>query len=336
MRDPRRAPGLALLTAVLGTAAALTSAAQPAVAAPLATSYVLEPTASPTPSVQVKASAWTYRRLDHPARIAVEDGRTRPVAVFTFGARTVNVRGSLRTFKEPATTSAVVRSRTRVRLLAQPFTGPVPVTWLKAQLTSKRRDVLRTALQYVTGAPTVRNSQGAVVSSDAGYGPIVNGSRQEGSDFNDYLGVSWAYPSGSDAPESDQRGDLDCSGFVRMVFGFRFHVPMSLDTDQVDLPRRSAWMLASAPGVVTVPDTGKVPSTRRLAPGDLLFFDADTGDGAAVDHVAIYLGRDNHGDPRFVSSRKSVNGPTMGDAGGNSLLSGSGTYAHTWRAVRRI
>jgi cell wall-associated NlpC family hydrolase len=336
MRDPRRARGLVLLTAVLGTAATLGSAAQPAAAAPMSTAYVVEPIASSTAAARAAASTWTYRRLDHPARIVVDDGRTRPVAVFTFGARTVNVRGSLRTFKEPATTSAVIRSRTRVRLLDQPFTGTVPVTWLENQLTSTRRDVLRTALQYVTGAPTVRNSQGQVISSDAGYGPIVNGSRQEGSDFNDYLGVSWSYPSGSDAPESDERGDLDCSGFVRMVFGYRFHVPMSLDTDKVDLPRRSAWMLASAPGVVTVPDTGKVPSTRRLAPGDLLFFNADTGDGAAVDHVAIYLGRDNHGDPRFVSSRKSVNGPTMGDKGGNSLLSGSGTYAHTWRAVRRI
>jgi cell wall-associated NlpC family hydrolase len=336
MRDPRRAPALVLLTAVLGATAALTSGAQPAVASPLATSYRAGSTVSATAPAQASASTWTYHRLRYPARIEVDDGRARPVAVFTYGARTVNVRGPLRTFKEPATTSAVVRSHTRVRLLSKPFTGTVPVQWLRDQLSSTRRDVLAVALQYVTGAPTVRNSRGAVASSDAGYGPMINGSRQEGSDFNDYLGVSWSYSTGTDAPESDQRGDLDCSGFVRMVFGYRFHVPMSLDTDKVDIPRRSAWMLASAPGVVTVPDRGKVPSTKRLAPGDLLFFDADPRDGHAIDHVAIYLGRDNHGHPRFVSSRKSVNGPTMGDKGGNSLLSGTGTYAHTWRAVRRI
>jgi hypothetical protein len=335
MRGLRRAPGWALLTALLGALSALSSATGPAAATPRATSLAQEPT-SITATPVAKASRWTYRHLHHPRRVVVKDGRRRPVAVFTYGARTVNVRGPRRVLKERATTKAVVRSHTRVRLLKTPFTGVVPVSWLRQELDNTRPDVLHIALQYTTGAATVRDSQGHVVSSDAGYGPMVNGSREEGSDFNDYLGVSWTYDSGVDPSEADQRRDLDCSGFVRMVFGYRLHVPMSLDTDGTDLPRRSAWMLESAPGVVTVPDKGKVPSTRRLEPGDLLFFDADTGDGAAVDHVGIYLGRDNHGAPRFVSSRKSVNGPTMGDEGGNSLLSGSGTYARTWRAVRRL
>jgi cell wall-associated NlpC family hydrolase len=266
----------------------------------------------------------------------VEDGNRRPLAVFTYGARTVNVRGAARRLAESASTRPFVRSRTRVRILPKPFSGRVPVRWLRRERRDSRPDALAIALQYVTSAPTVRDSAGDVVSSDAGYGPWVGGTRQEGSDFNDYLGVQWTYQSGVDDPESDERGDLDCSGFVRMVFGYRLHVPMTLDTDGTDLPRRSAWMLASAPGVVTVPDTGHVPSTRRLAPGDLVFFDADSSDGTAVDHVGIYLGRDNHGAPRFVSSRKSVNGPTMDDVGGNSLLSGRGTYALAWRAVRRL
>ena len=37
----------------------------------------------------------------------------------------------------------------------------------------------------------------------------------------------------------------------------------------------------------------------RLAPGDLVFFDADSSDGTQIDHVGIYLGRDTGGNYRF-------------------------------------
>jgi cell wall-associated NlpC family hydrolase len=122
-----------------------------------------------------------------------------------------------------------------------------------------------------------------------------------------------------------------------MVFGYRLGVPLGLDPDGVRLPRRSVQMLEAAPGVVTVPDTGTAPSsTNKLAPGDLLFFDGSTDDGTAVDHVGIYLGRDSAGAPRFISSRKTVDGPTMGDVGGKSLLTGTGLYAGAWRAARRV
>ena len=177
---------------------------------------------------------------------------------------------------------------------------------------------------------------GSVLADDADYGPMQpDGTRAEGSDFNDYLGKAWSYGPTVDEPEADQAGALDCSGFVRMIFGHRFNIPLALGPDGSRLPRRSTQMLSSAPGVVTIRDTGTRPSSlAKLAPGDLVFFDGSSDDGTLVDHVGIYIGRDNSGAPRFISSRKTANGPTLGDVGGRSTLTGTGHYASTWRAAR--
>ncbi|MEV3912958.1 hypothetical protein [Streptomyces canus] len=70
-----------------------------------------------------------------------------------------------------------------------------------------------------------------------------------------------------------------------------------------------------------------------------MLFNADSGDdrvSPTLDHVGIYLGLDAVGRRRFLSSRKTANGPTMSDLGGASLLDGSGTYAKTLHTVRRI
>ena len=301
-----------------------------------------KPGSGTTTSTTSTTSTWTFKSLSNPSRVQVLDGGTQPVATFTVGARTVAVRGPSRTFAEPGSTTATVTSTTWVRLLPAPFSGTVDQEWLRLALEDRSADVLATATQYATGAPTVTAADGSVLSSDASYGPLQpDGTRAEGSDFNDYLGVTWTYTTSSgtttDAPEADQRGALDCSGFVRMVFGHRLGVPMTLAPDGARLPRRSFEMLASAPGVVTVPNTGSRPSsTSALAPGDLLFWDASTNDGTQVDHVGIYLGTDSAGAPRFISSRKTVDGPTLGDVGGKSLLSGTGLYATSWRAARRL
>ncbi|MEV5080441.1 hypothetical protein AB0K74_16940 [Streptomyces sp. NPDC056159] len=78
-----------------------------------------------------------------------------------------------------------------------------------------------------------------------------------------------------------------------------------------------------------------------LQPGDLVLFNADSGDDGdpptvTVDHVEIYLGRDAVGKRRFLSSRKTVNGPTMADLAGASLLDGTGLYAESLHTVRRV
>jgi cell wall-associated NlpC family hydrolase len=283
------------------------------------------------------ATSWTYRKLTAPSRVQVLDAGSAPLATFTVGARTVTLRGATRVFAEP-TTPHTVTSATWVRLLPKPFGGTVDTAWLRGALADTSPDILATAAQYVTGAPTVRTGAGAVLAGDADYGPLQSdASRAEGSDFNDYLGAPWSYGATTDQPEADQAGALDCSGFVRMVFGYRARVEMTLGPDGIRLPRRSPHMLSSAPGVVTIRDTGARPvSTSALAAGDLVFFDGSTDDGALIDHVGIYLGVDSSGAPRFVSSRKIANGPTMGDLGGKSILSGTGYYAQAWRAARRL
>jgi cell wall-associated NlpC family hydrolase len=260
------------------------------------------------------------------------------LATFTVGSRTVTLRGAARTLAEP-NVAATVRTNVYVRLLPVAFGGVLDPVWLKSALASTGPDVLKTALQYVYGAPTVRNSAGVRIAGDANYGPLLSdGTRQEGSDFNDYMGVKWTYGSTVDAPESNQYGSLDCSGYVRMVYGYRWGFGLTLNPDGKRLPRRAVWMAGSTgPGVTIVVNSGAQASvSAAIRPGDLVFFDAATDDGTAIDHVGIYLGRDTGGHARFISSRKKPNGPTLGDVGGTSVLDGTGHYAKSFRSVRRL
>src|SRR6185295_15129082 len=130
---------------------------------------------------------------------------------------------------------------------------------------------------------------------------------------------------------------LDCSGYVRILFGYRGGLTLGLAPDGQTISRRAYQILDSAPGVVTIPNRGtRVDAFSLLDPGDLVFFDADPTDGPLVDHVGIYLGPDAEGHQRFISSRKTPNGPTLGDVGGRSILDGRGLYATSLRAARRL
>lgn len=284
-------------------------------------------------------SGYTFKRATSPARTLVYDAAGKLVATYTDSARTVTIVGPSRTFAEAAFTTATVTTTAWVRLLPAPFSGVVDTAWLTARRADASPDLLAVAFQYGYGAPTFTDGTGRRIAGDADYGPLqADGTRAEGSDFNDYLGVSWTYPGSVDVPEADQLGSLDCSGFVRMTFGYRSGIPLSLATDGgASLPRRAVQMESASPGIVLIANSGAVPTSRSmLAAGDLVFFDASTDDGTAIDHVGIYLGRDNGGHDRFLSSRKSANGPTMGDLSGKSILDGTGYYATGFRAARRI
>lgn len=283
------------------------------------------------------ATSMVFTRAKNPMRTVVTSSDGTWIATLTDGSRTVALAGPARTLSEPDV-EARIDSSTWVRLLPTSFTGTVDVTWLNAAAADRSPDVLATALEYVAGAATVTTGDGLVVSSDASYGPIQpDGTRQEGSDWNDYQGVEANYASGVDRPEASQIGSLDCSGFMRIVWGVRHGIPMTLEPDGVSLPRRAVQMAQAAPGVLVVPDRGtQVTDFRRLQPGDLVFFDASGDDGTDIDHVGMYLGLDNSGRHRFVSSRKSIDGPTMGDYRGRSVLDGTGLYAGAFRAVRRL
>jgi hypothetical protein len=287
------------------------------------------------PATGHAAPTFTYTRLNKPPRTVVTDPQGAWVATFTDGARTVTVAGPERTFAEPMATSVI--STTWVRILPAPFAGAVDEAWLNARLVDSTPDVLALAMQYLVGAPDILDETGLRIAGDADYGPLVNGERQEGSDFNDYLGVPWTYGDIVDQPEVAQYGSLDCSGYTRMVWGYRSGMPLSNAPDGLGIPRRAFEILASAPGVVTIKNKGvQVKNLGKLLPGDLVFFDASIDDGTQIDHVGMFLGLDTSGHYRFISSRKTINGPTMGDTGGKSILDGAGFYATAFRAIRRL
>lgn len=285
------------------------------------------------------ASTYAYSRDKHPARTVVTDSAGQWVGTFTDGSYTVSLAGPTRTFSEPTATYPV-STDVWVRMLPAPFDGSVDASWLDRETADTTADVLATAMQYIGGASNLLDSTGLRIAGDASYGPLLaDGTRQEGSDFNDYLGIPWLYGLTVDWPETAQYGSLDCSGFVRMVFGYRIGLPLALAPDGRGIPRRSYQIYQSAPGRVVVSDSGTVPGSSdfaKLAAGDLVFFDASTNDGTQIDHVAIYLGRDTGGNYRFISSRKTIDGPTLGDYAGKSVLNGTGHYATSFRAVRRL
>ncbi|MFC4332678.1 hypothetical protein ACFPC0_33915 [Streptomyces andamanensis] len=241
-----------------------------------------------------------------------------------------------------------------VRVLPEPFDG----TWtaelertVRGWAGSTAPDVLAHAAMFLAGAPAVTAgdgpAQGRQVLGEAGYGYLdPHGYRYEGADFHEYMGIGWTFPDGAHTgPSSKQVGNLDCSGYTRMVYGHHMGVPMAAgaDTSGERIPRTSRDMADHTPGVLVDRTDGTAPpAADRLQPGDLVLFDADSGDDdpdrqiVTVDHVGIHLGTDATGRRRFLSSRKTVNGPTMSDLGGASLLDGTGTYATSLHTVRRI
>ncbi|MFG2874534.1 NlpC/P60 family protein [Streptomyces sp. NPDC048337] len=245
-----------------------------------------------------------------------------------------------------------VTHRHWVRLLDTPYDG----TWTPAVQAAVRGwagslapDALAYAAMFLPGAPQVTSGRkepvGARVLGAAAYGKKdAQGLRPVGADFHDYMARDWPFPEKVVEKEEGQAGSLDCSGYVRMVYGYHMGVPMcaEVDTTKQALPRKSGAMVDYAPGarVVDKPDDGKALATNAaIQPGDLVLFDAsppEPDDEYLVDHVGIYLGLDADGLRRFLSSRKSCNGPTMADLSGASSLDGTGTYALGLRTVRRL
>ena len=243
---------------------------------------------------------------------------------------------------------------TWVRLLDEPYEhGQQPDwDWLAVALADESDDVLATAYDYITGG-----------GNDADYGPLYapgrawevdhddDGTRQEGSDWNDYLGVSGEYPNLTtptiDPPEAHQLGCLDCSGFVRTVYGYVHELPMCLsdsaDFNGLNIPRASSDIMAFGPGVMIASSAIQPPPMTAVMPGDVLGWDADVDNPeeteGEVDHVGIYLGVDSEGNRRFLSSRKVANGPTLGDLGGDSVVDWpdeTNLYSRQLRYVRRF
>jgi hypothetical protein len=163
--------------------------------------------------------------VDDPRRLQVFEN-SEWVATFTPGCYTVTMAGPERTFAETYSNngSAVtvqVQHSTWVRAAPGPVADDVDQRWLALALDANQRgvaDALAIAMQYLRQSTPLHVGD-LQIAGEASYGPLLpDGTRQEGSDFNDYLGLRWLYPADPpDVPETPQFRCLDCSGFMRMV-----------------------------------------------------------------------------------------------------------------------
>lgn len=301
------------------------------------------------------AKAGTWERLDNPARSVLRGPGGEILGAFTDGARTATLKGPSRTFAEAAHTQSRVITEDWVRLMPEPWRkGAEKERWFKEWYEkyagSEEDDVFAIGFQYVVGAPVKKDDQGVPYAGDADFGPLNPNGREgadmrlEQSDFYDYLGIPYTFRDGTTQyPEKARFRSMDCSGFIRTVFGYRARFPLMASDDKGDgLPRTANGMARADVGTDVIELSGKPPRYERptnielLQPGDLVFFWLDARTKERLDHVGIYLGTDTDGHKMFLSSREEVNGPTIGDRGGTSRLDGNGYYATTLRSAKRL
>ncbi|MFE6709598.1 C40 family peptidase [Streptomyces sp. NPDC057695] len=304
------------------------------------------------PSATKGAERWT--RHENPARSVLRGADGRVEAVLTDGARTAKLTGPARTFAEPASTASKVSTTDWVRLMPEPWVkGAEKQKWFKEWYAefagSTEDDLFAFAYQYVAGARQQKDEQGVAFAGDANFGPLnTSGAeggdlRLEQSDFYDYLGIPYPFRNGSvGKPDALRARSLDCSGYMRMVLGYRARYPLrATDAGGDGLPRTANGMARSKEGVNVLPLAGIREEDRptaidQLQPGDLVFFKLDKRTGQRLDHVGMVLGHDTEGHLIFISSREEINGPTIGDVGGVSRLDGNGYYAKTLRSAKRL
>ncbi|MCQ0024607.1 NlpC/P60 family protein [Streptomyces somaliensis DSM 40738] len=296
----------------------------------------------------------TWERLRNPARSVLRGENGDVLATFTDRARTATLTGPSRTFTEPANTESRIVTENWVRLLPEPWKeGAEKKTWFREwfeeNFGSREDDLFAIAFQYIDQAPVKQDDTGIKYAGDAQFGPVnpkgSEGSdyRLENSDFYDYLGIPYTFRNGTTAqPEAARARSVDCSGYIRMVLGYRARYPL-MATDELGdgLPRTSNGMARSKLGVDVIPlgggaESAKPTSIDVLQPGDLVFFELDARTKERLDHVGMYVGNDTDGHKIFISSREEANGPTIGDKGGASRLDGSGYYAKALRSAKRL
>ena len=233
---------------------------------------VAPPTASPEAAKPTEdPDTLAFVRRTDPPRTVVQDAKGDTVAVLTDGARTARLVGPTRTFVEPAFTKRSVVTDAWIRLAPVEWSAGAETAswfapWLTAALADRSPDVFGAAMQYVHGAPAAKDAAGIRYAGDASFGPLSAtdpDGREERSDFLDYLGVPWTFPDGGlRQPQKDRYGDVDCSGFVRLVYGYRMGYPLRVTNNPgPGLPRRAFAIASIGPGVVVVPNKGNCPTT---------------------------------------------------------------------------
>ncbi|MFE3941162.1 C40 family peptidase [Streptomyces sp. NPDC059118] len=305
-------------------------------------------------SSNLKSGKQRWERLRNPSRTLLRGTDGEILASFTDGARTATLTGPSRTFTEPSTTASKVVTEDWVRLMPYQWKKGSEnekwfKDWFKEFFGSEEDDLFATAFQYVADAPVKKDDEGVSYAGDANFGPLnPNGSegndlRLEESDFFDYLGIPYTFRNGTTMqPRTERARSMDCSGFIRTVFGYRARYPlMATDASGDGLPRTANGMARSHRGTDVIELKGIAPADRPknidvLQPGDLVFFKLDQRTKERLDHVGMFLGHDTDGHKIFISSREEANGPTIGDKGGTSRLDGNGYYAATLRSAKRL
>lgn len=287
---------------------------------------------------------YRFEKATSPDRTAVRSRTGVLAAELTHGSRTVVVTAAQRTFTEPAATRAKVVTTSWVYPAPEPFTtsklnDEQYAAWLLARIGGGLDDVLGSACEYVTGRPDLARA-GVKFAGDAGFGLIHNDDTRDGADFYDYLGIPWRWPDGTmSRPSAMWARRVDCSGFLRLVYGYRMGVPLYPRNEDVDGLPRTAYAIAERATSTTIADAQHPDEPprdlSRVAPGDLVFFAAHSDMPTLITHSGIVLGKDTDGGTRFVSSRETVDGPTFGDVGGAGTLE-SGFFSTRLRKVIRL
>ena len=187
-----------------------------------------------------------------------------------------------------------------------------------------------------------KDNQGQQYSGDASFGPpdpVDPDGRAERSDFYDYLGLPWSFLDGKAAlpdPSASWPWTAPATCGWSTVTGSAIRCAARTHPGE-GLPRRAYAMAEFGPGVQLMPNSGqRARGMDRLLPGDLVFFNAQPVPSGQIDHSGIYLGVDDGGHHRFISSRSQTDGPTMGDLSGAPLLDGIGYWPDRWLTARRL
>lgn len=290
---------------------------------------------------------YEFTEITSPDRTVVRDHQGELVAYLTHGARTVLMAGPRRVFAEPQATDATVTTTSWVRVSPQPYRpsdleNPTYAVWLAKALHDRTDDILGAAMQYVTGAPEKVAADGIRYAGDSGFGYINNEEQRDGADFYDFLGIPWTWPDGRRSQPSDKwEREMDCSGYIRMVFGYRGGMTMYRTNDPESasgLPR-SAYAMADRANSVTIASPRRPEDAPkdldRVQPGDVVFFALHDETPALITHSGIVIGKDNEGRTRFASARSTVNGPTIGDVAGDGVIE-DGYFGDRLRRVIRF
>lgn len=279
-------------------------------------------------------------------RTIIKSATGTTAAILTQGARVANLPGPRRTFAERSNTDATITTDVWAHVMPRPWSPdaqdqPWFTSWFRNTALAQRRplDVLAIAMQYLDGAPVLRDARNVAYAGDAGFGLLRTDDEVDGADFYDFMGITWRWPDGTKSDPSPQwLRRLDCSGYIRMVYGYRSGMLLSRGAEDTEgLPRTARGMARyrNAFRVVEGEASDKAPeSLTGVMPGDLLFF-ALHDDESTITHSGIYIGDDQNGDQRFVSSRTSQNGPTFGDFNTKSIFN-SGYFRRRLRRVIRL